>query len=125
MITRKDGTSHVFNIVNQSGKIQYLDGQLQGVAPSIHFDKKYVNGIYVMPTNWLLSKSKKFLETGDIKYMAIGNGAIIFDNETGQIIRTGTAMPSAYYIEEYEKKKNNWLSKKIGRSRFRRVGEIQ
>lgn len=59
------------------------------------------------PFGWIFFyNSKKYTDTGDIKYMLAGNAPIILDKNTGKIHETGTAYPVEYYIEEYERSKS-------------------
>ena len=45
--------------------------------------------------------SKKFLETEELIYAAIGNSPIIFDNRDDSIHITGTAHDITFYIEQH------------------------
>jgi Immunity protein 35 len=47
--------------------------------------------------------SKKWYETGEIKYAIVGNSPIIVEKLTGSLIATGTAMATERYIENYER----------------------
>ena len=47
--------------------------------------------------------TKKYIETGDFKYMLAGNAPLIVDKDSGKVHETGTAHPIEYYIEEYKK----------------------
>jgi hypothetical protein len=59
------------------------------------------------PWGWVFFHgSKKWMETKDIKYAIAGNSPIIVEKETGNLIFTGTAHETEYYIENYEKTGN-------------------
>ena len=45
--------------------------------------------------------SKAFIETGDTAFGLGGNGPLIVDRVTGEVVMTGTAFPVAHYIEYY------------------------
>lgn len=47
--------------------------------------------------------SKKFIDSGEAKYMLMGNAPFIFNRSTGKVIVTGTAHPIEKYINLYEK----------------------
>jgi hypothetical protein len=47
-------------------------------------------------------QSKGYIETGDFRYMLGGNAPIIVNKHSGEIVHTGTAQPTEYYINEYE-----------------------
>lgn len=51
---------------------------------------------------YFFSSSKKYLKTQSFKDKAVGNGVILVEKESGQIIQFGTAFSSKYYIQEYE-----------------------
>jgi hypothetical protein len=55
------------------------------------------------PWGWVFFyQSKEYLETGDFVYMLAGNAPYLVNRHTGEIIKTGTAEPIEYYIEQYE-----------------------
>lgn len=47
--------------------------------------------------------SKKFIRTGDPKYGLAGNGPLLVNKNTGDIVQLGTAYPVEDYIAHYEK----------------------
>lgn len=49
--------------------------------------------------------SKKYLDTRDYHFRALGNSPLIVDRADGSLHVTGTARPVEYYIAEYEKKR--------------------
>ncbi len=58
------------------------------------------------PFGWVFFyNSKKFVETRDFHYALLGNAPLIVDKESGDLHVTGTAKPTEYYIEEYERKR--------------------
>lgn len=48
--------------------------------------------------------SKKFLETGEYQYAAVGNAPLIIDGRDASLHVTGTARASKIYIEQYERR---------------------
>ena len=48
-------------------------------------------------------QSRKFLETGDFRDMALGNAPLIIDRE-GNVHETGTAHSIEHYLTEFENK---------------------
>jgi hypothetical protein len=80
--------------------------------------QSYINSIYhvdgdelvildeetiVKPYGWVfLYESRKFLETNNITFAALGNAPIIVEKENGTMTVLGTAEPLEYYIEKYE-----------------------
>jgi hypothetical protein len=46
--------------------------------------------------------SKRWLETGEIRYALAGNAPLIFERATGRMLPTGTALQIASYIDSYE-----------------------
>ncbi|QSI30217.1 hypothetical protein GNX71_11730 [Variovorax sp. RKNM96] len=56
------------------------------------------------PWGWVFFyTSKKWHETRDGRYAVAGNAPILVEKRTGQLIATGTAMPTEHYIENYER----------------------
>lgn len=51
--------------------------------------------------------SKKYIETGDFRYMLAGNVPFIIDKVDGSLHETGTAESIDYYISEYVKNKED------------------
>jgi hypothetical protein len=47
-------------------------------------------------------QSKKYIETGELQYMLLGNAPYIVNRKTGELVSTGTAYPIEQYIKEYE-----------------------
>lgn len=47
--------------------------------------------------------SRRYIETGDFSYALAGNAPIIVDRATGSLHITGTAHPTAEYIEEFRR----------------------
>jgi hypothetical protein len=47
--------------------------------------------------------SRKWMETGSFEYAIAGNAPAIVEKATGRIVDTGTALPIAHYIAEFEK----------------------
>jgi len=47
--------------------------------------------------------SRKWMETGSVEYAIAGNAPLIVVKATGRIVVTGTALPIAHYIAEFEK----------------------
>jgi hypothetical protein len=55
---------------------------------------------------WIFGWSTRaHVETGNWMYAAPGNSPIIVDRCDGSIHSTGTAYPTSYYVEEYERKR--------------------
>jgi immunity protein 35 of polymorphic toxin system len=50
-------------------------------------------------------ESKKYLDTGDYHFRALGNSPFIVDRSDGSVHVTATARPIEYYIAEYEKRR--------------------
>lgn len=48
-------------------------------------------------------QNKKYLDTGDFRFMLGGNAPYIVNKYTGVIVVTGTAQDIEHYIEEYER----------------------
>ena len=56
------------------------------------------------PFGWVFFyNSKKFIDSGEAKYMLMGNAPFIFNRFTGEVVVTGTAYPIEKYISLYEK----------------------
>lgn len=47
--------------------------------------------------------SRKWKETGDIRYAVAGNSPVIVEKATGRLILAGTAHRIEYYIENIER----------------------
>jgi hypothetical protein len=54
--------------------------------------------------------SKRFLETGDYRYLPFGNAPIIVDKVDGTLHPTGTNRPVEEYIRAYENSKRGSIS---------------
>lgn len=50
--------------------------------------------------------SKKYIETGEFRYMLAGNAPIIVNKKDGSLYETGTSQPIDCYVTEYVKKHN-------------------
>ena len=46
--------------------------------------------------------SRRYLETGEFRYMLAGNAPIIVEKEDGSLHELGTALPFQEYVREYE-----------------------
>lgn len=56
------------------------------------------------PAGWVFFfNSKTFIEMGDPKYALAGNGPLLVNKNTGDIVQLGTAYPVNDYIDHYEK----------------------
>ena len=51
--------------------------------------------------------SRKYFETGDFRFEILGNGPILVEKETGEIIQFGTAHSTEHYLHEYEDNRLN------------------
>jgi hypothetical protein len=49
--------------------------------------------------------SKRYLQTQEIHYLVIGNGPIIFERDSGNIVRLTSACSANESIEDYEKRR--------------------
>jgi hypothetical protein len=47
-------------------------------------------------------ESRQYLETGEFMHRLVGNAPLIVNRITGDIVSTGTAHPTEYYLAEYE-----------------------
>ncbi len=47
-------------------------------------------------------QSKQYLETRDHSAQLVGNAPLIVNRFTGDLVPTGTAHPTEYYLERYE-----------------------
>jgi len=47
--------------------------------------------------------TKKYVETGDVRYCLFGNAPIIVSQPNGKIYVTGTAYPVEHYIENFKR----------------------
>ena len=47
-------------------------------------------------------QSRLYLETGEFMHCLVGNAPLIVNRFTGEIVPTGTAHPTEYYLAEYE-----------------------
>ena len=47
--------------------------------------------------------SARFIETGDSREALAGNAPLIIDKESGELVVTGTAHDTAYYVDNYIK----------------------
>jgi len=47
--------------------------------------------------------SAKFIETGDLREALVGNAPLIFNKESGELVVTGTAHDTSYYVHNYIK----------------------
>ena len=47
--------------------------------------------------------SRRFIETGDLNHMVVGNAPIIVNRRTGSLTWLGTAEPLENYVRRYEK----------------------
>lgn len=57
------------------------------------------------PYGWVyFYNSSKFLETGEYRYSLAGNGPVIVNKFTSEIVLYGSAKDPDEYIREYEKK---------------------
>ncbi len=46
--------------------------------------------------------SKKWRETGDLSFAVAGNAPLLIEKNTGNVLVTGTARETEYYIKNYE-----------------------
>ena len=57
---------------------------------------------------WVIHyQSKKYIETGEVRYQIAGNGPYFVNRNTGEMLYTGTALSIEKYIEEYEEQLRN------------------
>ena len=47
-------------------------------------------------------ESRLYLQTGEFMHRLVGNAPIIVNRYTGEVVSTGTAHPTEYYLEQYE-----------------------
>ncbi|MES9946691.1 MAG: YrhB domain-containing protein [Candidatus Thiodiazotropha sp.] len=47
-------------------------------------------------------QSKKYIETGDFRYMLVGHGSVLVARDNGRVFETGSAFPLDHYIEALE-----------------------
>lgn len=47
--------------------------------------------------------SRRYLETGEFRYMLAGNAPVVVEKEDGSLNELGTALPFEEYVEEYER----------------------
>jgi hypothetical protein len=47
--------------------------------------------------------SRLWQQTGELKYALAGNAPLIYERDSGRILPTGTALPVAQYIANYER----------------------
>jgi len=56
------------------------------------------------PYGWIFFyNSKGWLETGDTKYAIAGNAPFLVERDTGELRVFGTARPTEWYMEQYER----------------------
>lgn len=56
------------------------------------------------PWGWVFFyTSRRFHETGDVRYALAGNAPYLVERATGRVLATGTAYPTADYIANYER----------------------
>jgi hypothetical protein len=59
-----------------------------------------------LPFGWVFFyDAKRFVDTGDPKYVIRGNAPLIIDRADGSTRLTGTARPLNHYIQEFEKER--------------------
>ena len=52
---------------------------------------------------WVFSyESRQYLETGEFAHRLAGNAPLIVNRLTGEVLPTGTAHPTEYYLAQYE-----------------------
>jgi hypothetical protein len=50
--------------------------------------------------------SKRYQESGDVRYLVAGNGPVVVDHVTGEVSMLGTALGLEYQITEFRRKRN-------------------
>jgi hypothetical protein len=95
MLTQEQARSLV--VARLGGPRLYPDGEpLEFVVLDEHTIEK--------PWGWVFFySSKRYHETGEIRYALAGNAPFIVNMHTGELRSTGTAQPIAYYIDQYER----------------------
>lgn len=69
--------------------------------PSIVIDKHTIEKAY----GWIFFfDSKKFMETGALKYALVGNGPVVVDKFSGSLEFLGCNKPSQDIIKDYERR---------------------
>jgi len=59
------------------------------------------------PYGWIFYyDSRRYLETGDIRYKIFGHGPVVVIAATGEIIELGSARPSEEFIKELEEERH-------------------
>lgn len=85
----------VYDYVNRPKKYNYPDQPNYELIVDLAEEKPY---------GWIFDyQTKKFVETKDIRFAAIGTSPIIFEKETGRLVLLSSARHPEYYIELYEK----------------------
>lgn len=46
--------------------------------------------------------SRRFVETGDVNHMVVGNAPVVVNKRTGKLTFLGTAEPTENYVRRYE-----------------------
>jgi hypothetical protein len=60
------------------------------------------------PYGWIFFfNSKRYLDTKISEYRLGGNGPVVFERDSGEVIPLGTALPTEEAIEEYEAGRKN------------------
>jgi len=55
------------------------------------------------PFGWaFFYESRLYLETGEFMHRLAGNAPLIVNRFTGEVVTTGTAHPTEYYLAQYE-----------------------
>jgi hypothetical protein len=78
-----------------------------GASRDLHHGDRFVimhEHTIEKPYGWIFFyTSKGWLETGEIKFAVAGNSPLLVTRDTGELQVFGTAQPTDWYIEQYER----------------------
>jgi hypothetical protein len=79
----------------ESFEVDLAEGDLLVLLDESTIEKSY---------GWIFFYSSKgWLETRDIKYAIAGNAPFLVKRDTGEVRVFGTARPTEWYVEQYER----------------------
>jgi hypothetical protein len=101
-------------MVNIANARATVERALRDASQSLADDELVIIDDYTreLPYGWLFFyQAKRFVETGDPKYMVGGNAPYFVDRESGDLHMLGTAMRVEKYLETFERA---WSAKTRG-----------
>lgn len=91
-----------FELYSFSEALEIVSKRIEGMAGADEYavDEKHTTE---HEWGWVFAwNSRKYIETGDVRFALMGNGPMMFNKKTGEIRGAGSTYPIEHYIAEYE-----------------------